>query len=101
MKGKFTLGADAAVSAGPVGRNLEAATDVKLKSEIYSYSRSRGLFAGVSLEGAALQIDDDANAAFYGRKDISAGEILSGRVENDSAAVKNLRKLLHDYTGTN
>jgi lipid-binding SYLF domain-containing protein len=54
VKGKFTLGADAAVAAGPVGRQAEAATDIQLKAEIYSYSRSRGLFAGISLEGAAL-----------------------------------------------
>lgn len=99
MKGKFTLGADAAVAAGPVGRNLEAATDVKLKSEIYAYSRSRGLFAGVSLEGAALQIDDETDAAFYGKKDIHAGDILAGRVRNDSAGVRELQKLLRDYAG--
>lgn len=97
MKGKFTLGGDAAVAAGPVGRSLEAATDVKLKAEIYSYSRSRGLFAGVSLEGAALQIDDEADAAFYGRQDIFAGDILSGKVGSDSHAVKELQKLLEEY----
>src|SRR4051794_2738120 len=66
MRGKFTLGADAAVAAGPVGRRAGAATDTELKAEIYSYSRSRGLFAGVSLEGSALQIDDAANASYYG-----------------------------------
>jgi len=66
LRGKFTLGADAAVAAGPVGRRAEAATDTSLKAEIYSYSRSRGLFAGVSLEGSALQVDDGANAAYYG-----------------------------------
>lgn len=97
MKGKFTLGADASVAAGPVGRNLEAATDVKLKSEIYSYSRSRGLFAGISLEGAALQIEDETNAAFYGKKNIRAADILMGKVQNDSAGVKELQKLLRDY----
>jgi lipid-binding SYLF domain-containing protein len=100
MKGKFTLGADAAVAAGPVGRSMEAATDVKLKSEIYSYSRNRGLFAGISLEGAALQIDDDANARFYASKDISAKDILSGKVHNDSAAVRDLRKMLLDYASS-
>jgi len=66
MRGKFTLGADAAVAAGPVGRRAGASTDTELKAEIYSYSRSRGLFAGVSLEGSALQVDDIANAAYYG-----------------------------------
>jgi lipid-binding SYLF domain-containing protein len=66
LRGTFTLGADAAIAAGPVGRRAGAATDVELKAEIYSYSRSRGLFAGVSLEGSALQIDDHANASYYG-----------------------------------
>ena len=66
LRGKFTLGADAAVAAGPVGRRAGAATDGELKAEIYSYSRTRGLFAGVSLEGSALQVDDLANAAYYG-----------------------------------
>jgi lipid-binding SYLF domain-containing protein len=66
LRGKFTLGADAAVAAGPVGRRAGAATDMELKAEIYTYSRSRGLFAGVSLEGSALQVDDAANAAYYG-----------------------------------
>lgn len=66
MRGKFTIGADASVAAGPVGRQASAATDITFKSEIYSYSRSRGLFAGVSLDGASLQIDNRANAAFYG-----------------------------------
>src|SRR5262245_38644959 len=66
LRGKFTLGADAAIAAGPVGRRAGAATDAELKAEIYTYSRSRGLFAGVSLEGSALQIDDAANVAYYG-----------------------------------
>jgi lipid-binding SYLF domain-containing protein len=61
---KLTLGGDVAVAAGPVGRSAAAATDAQLRAEIYSYSRSRGLFAGVSLEGAALLIDAPANEAF-------------------------------------
>ncbi len=64
-KGKLTLGADVAIAAGPVGRQAEADTDGKLRAEIYSYSRSRGLFAGLSLEGAGLVADNDATAAFY------------------------------------
>ncbi|MCE9567585.1 MAG: lipid-binding SYLF domain-containing protein [Planctomycetes bacterium] len=63
-KGKLTLGADAAVAAGPVGRMAAAATDAKLEAEIVSYSRSRGLFAGVSLDGAALHADANSNAMF-------------------------------------
>jgi lipid-binding SYLF domain-containing protein len=65
MRGKFTIGADAAVAAGPVGREASAATDVQLKAEILSYSRSRGLFAGVAIDGAAMQIDHRATAAYY------------------------------------
>jgi len=74
QKGKFTLGGDASVAAGPVGRHAEAGTDIKLESEIYSYSRSRGLFAGVALEGAALQIDHDSTWALYS---LSAYDILN------------------------
>jgi lipid-binding SYLF domain-containing protein len=65
MRGKFTLGADAAVAAGPIGRTASAGTDLELKAEIYSYSRSRGLFAGVALDGSALHIDHSANRRFY------------------------------------
>jgi lipid-binding SYLF domain-containing protein len=64
-KGKVTLGADIGIAAGPVGRQAEAGTDVQLKSEIYSYSRSRGLFAGLSLEGAALIVDHADTDAYY------------------------------------
>lgn len=64
-KGNLTLGADAAVAAGPLGRQAEAATDAQLRAEIYSYSRSRGLFAGFSVEGSGLQLDPQANATFY------------------------------------
>lgn len=89
MKGKFTVGADAAVAAGPVGRSASASTDAQLKAEIYSYSRSRGLFAGVSVEGAALQIDEDANAAFYGKEGVRAGEILKSEgIPSPPAAVR-------------
>lgn len=64
-KGKVTLGGDVAVAAGPVGRQAEAATDVQLKAEIYSYSRNRGLFAGLSLEGAAILIESRATEDYY------------------------------------
>lgn len=65
LNGKFTLGADAAAAAGPVGRQASAGTDGRLKAEIYSYSRSRGLFAGVSIDGSVIQIDKVANASYY------------------------------------
>jgi lipid-binding SYLF domain-containing protein len=67
MRGKFTLGADAAVAAGPVGRRAAAATDENLKAEIYSYSRSRGLFAGVSIDGSVLDVNEGSNADYYGQ----------------------------------
>ncbi len=98
MKGKFTLGVNASIAAGPVGRQAEAATDVQLKSEIYSYSRSKGLFAGLALEGAALQIDDDANTAFYGEPDLRAHDILSNKVAKTPPPVDKLKKLLNEYT---
>jgi len=66
MRGKFKIGADAAATAGPVGRRVEAATDAQLKAEIFSYSRSRGLFAGVALDGSVIQVDGPANTAYYG-----------------------------------
>ena len=79
QKGKLTLGADAAVAAGPVGRRTAAATDIEFKAEVYSYSRSRGLFAGVALEGSALRIDGKANAAYYGTVGISTEDAFAGR----------------------
>jgi lipid-binding SYLF domain-containing protein len=78
-KGKLTLGADVGVAAGPVGRQAEAGTDAQLKAEIYSYSRSRGLFAGVSLEGAGLVVDHDAAAAFYGLRGARPEDVPAAR----------------------
>ncbi len=66
LSGKFTIGADASASAGPVGRNASAATDARFRAEILSYSRSRGLFAGVSLDGSAIEMDPVASQAYYG-----------------------------------
>ena len=78
VNGKFTLGADAGVAAGPMGRNASTATDGELKAEIWSWSRARGLFAGVALDGAVLSIDDAANEAVYGR-DTTPRMIFEGR----------------------
>jgi len=85
LHGKFTLGADAAVAAGPIGRRGEAATDVELNAEIVSYSRSRGLFAGVSLEGAQLDIDHETDVNFYG-KEVNARDIQAGKVAMPASA---------------
>ena len=75
--GKLTLGGDANIAAGPVGRHTSAATDGRLKAEIYSYSRNRGLFAGISLEGAWLRMDQKANFAYYDSSQGTAAKILS------------------------
>jgi lipid-binding SYLF domain-containing protein len=74
--GKVTLGADASVAAGPVGRQSSAATDIGLTAQVYSYSRASGLFAGVALDGSALTIDNRSNELFYGRTGILASEII-------------------------
>jgi lipid-binding SYLF domain-containing protein len=100
-EGKITLGADAAVAAGPVGRRAEVSTDIELEAEIYSYSKSRGLFAGVSIEGSTIQIDEDANAHFYNRDYLSAHDVLFGEKRLDVPAVgRKLVKILTEYTST-
>jgi lipid-binding SYLF domain-containing protein len=100
-EGKITLGADAAVAAGPVGRRAEVSTDIEFQAEIYSYSKSRGLFAGVSVEGSAIQIDEDANANFYDRDYLSAHDILfGGKRLNVPAVAKKLKEILTEYTST-
>ena len=76
---KFKIGADVTVAAGPVGRQASANTDVRLDAEILSYSRSKGLFAGISLDGAVVQADHSGDKAMYG-PDVSHEEILSGKV---------------------
>ena len=97
VHGKFTLGADAAVAAGPVGRNATASTDGQLKAEIYSYSRSRGLFAGVALDGAVLSIDHDANEAVYG-PNTTPRAAFEGRVSQVSDAIVDFRDRLEEYS---
>jgi lipid-binding SYLF domain-containing protein len=86
MSSKVKLGADAAIAAGPVGRDAAAATDIVLKAEILSYSRSKGIFGGVSLEGSTLRSDDGANKALYGQ-DLSAKDIVRlGKVPAPASA---------------
>jgi lipid-binding SYLF domain-containing protein len=74
--GKLTLGANASVAAGPVGRHTAVATDITFEAEVYSYSRSRGLFAGVALEGAGVTMDRKANARFYGSTSMTPEKIF-------------------------
>ena len=90
--GDFTVGGDASAAAGPLGRSTSANTDYKLDAEIYSYSRSRGLFAGVSINGSNLAIDKTANANFYG-DDLTAKEIFNS-AESDKESVKTLKASL-------
>jgi lipid-binding SYLF domain-containing protein len=79
LDGEFSLGADASVAAGPVGRTASAGTNVELKAEVYSYSRSRGLFAGVSFEGAKLSVDEKASREFYQSPGLSARGIVDAK----------------------
>lgn len=96
-RGDVTLGGDASVAAGPVGRSASAATNARFDAEVYSYSRARGLFAGVSLEGAALGIDDRANAEFYGEPGISAYEILDRSSEDVPESGRRFMRMLERY----
>ena len=77
---KFTLGGDIAISAGPVGRHAEASADVFMQGEIYSYSRSKGLFGGVSLKGTIIATDSDANLVYYGHPYTSEEILMTKRV---------------------
>lgn len=97
VNGKFTLGADASVAAGPVGRTAQASTDGQLKAEIYSYSRARGLFAGVALDGAVLAIDHRANQAAYGRN-TTPRAIFEGRIGGAPASIVDFRDRLEEYS---
>jgi lipid-binding SYLF domain-containing protein len=85
MGNEFTIGGDAAAMAGPVGREAAAKTDALMNAQMLSYSRSRGLFAGVTLNGATLRSDDDDNAKLYGQP-VSHKEILLGKVRPPAAA---------------
>jgi lipid-binding SYLF domain-containing protein len=85
MKDKFTIGGDAAAMIGPLGRDAQAQTDALMRAEIVSWSRSRGVFAGVSLDGASLRADNDDNEALYGYR-VKQNEVLHGRVTPPESA---------------
>ena len=97
LSNNFTLGGDAAVAAGPVGRNSEAATDLSLRAGIISYSRSRGLFAGMALDGAILTQDNDSNTAYYGKYVTSRDILLNNAVSTQSSS-KELVQALNEYS---
>ena len=93
LKGKVKLGADASATAGPVGRNAEVGADVLLRSGVFAYSRSKGLFAGISLDGSVIAINDDANRKVYG-KDVTGEQILLGKGVGTNATVDPFMKTL-------
>lgn len=97
VNGKFTLGADAGVAAGPMGRNAAAATDGQMKAEIWSWSRARGLFAGVALDGTVLRIDHRANQRAYGA-DTTPRAIFEGRANRAPASLVEFRDRLEENT---
>jgi lipid-binding SYLF domain-containing protein len=96
LESKFTLGGDASVAAGPVGRTSSANTDLKMTAEILTYSRARGVFAGVALDGATLRPDEDANEELYGEK-VSNRDIVMGKVKKPLASDP-LRAQLNKYS---
>jgi lipid-binding SYLF domain-containing protein len=99
MKGKrLTLGADVAVAAGPVGREAQASTDGSLEAEIFSYSRSRGLFVGASLDGSMIDVDERANGAYYGRSGLTSDEIVDGINISVPTATEKLKAKLKEVS---
>ncbi len=98
--GKLTLGADASVAAGPVGRQGSAATDMTFDAEIYSYARTRGLFGGIALDGGVIAIDHSANANFYAKHGVTASEIFSGLAPAAPAAAQRFLERLAQTTRT-
>jgi lipid-binding SYLF domain-containing protein len=96
--GKVTLGANAAIAAGPVGRQTEVATDATFKAEVFSYSRNRGLFAGVAVEGAGLTMDRKSNAAYYGSSSITPEQIFAGSANSAPASANNFVQVLTAQT---
>lgn len=97
LKGKLKLGADASATAGPVGRKAEIGTDVLLRSAVFAYSRSKGLFAGVSLDGSVIRIDDSANSTIYG-KNVTGEQILLGNAVRTNSAVEPFEAALKKYS---
>jgi len=97
LSSKFTIGGDASATAGPVGRTASAATDAQLHAQLLTYSRARGLFAGVSLEGATLRPDDDANKDLYGKEHMSNKDIVTGTVDSPKSAAR-LMAVLNKYS---
>jgi lipid-binding SYLF domain-containing protein len=96
--GKLTLGGDASVAAGPLGRSASAATDQNFTAEVYSYSRNRGLFAGVSVDGSVIAIDSKANTKLYGKK-APATDIIAGQITTEADAANRFQRAILASTG--
>jgi lipid-binding SYLF domain-containing protein len=96
LENKFTLGVDASVAAGPVGRDAEGKTDWQMKSSVYSYSRSRGLFAGVAMDGMVINEEKDANTSYYGAGN-TADSVLFKKSAQASEKGKELIQALTQY----
>ncbi|HTU68133.1 MAG TPA: lipid-binding SYLF domain-containing protein [Steroidobacteraceae bacterium] len=97
--GKLTLGGDASVAAGPVGRSASAGTDQDFKAEVYSYSRNKGLFAGLSIDGSVIAIDSRSNNRLYGQS-ASASDIIARRVNTNVDAAKRFERAVAQSTAT-
>jgi lipid-binding SYLF domain-containing protein len=97
VRNQFKFGADAAVAAGPVGRDAQAATDLQLRAEILSYSRARGLFAGVTINGSTVRADQDANARFYGKR-LTGAQVVLENLAGTPAPVPDWQQALVKYT---
>jgi lipid-binding SYLF domain-containing protein len=98
LTSQFKLGADAGVAAGPIGREAQASTDWKMKNKILVYSRTKGLFAGIDLSGAAVKPDDDSTRGYYG-KPVTHTEVLSGKGpsnENSNLFLTDVREAFHE-----
>src|SRR5580700_2718313 len=98
--GKLTLGADASVATGPVGRQGSAATDMNFNAEIYSYARTRGLFGGIALDGSVISIDRSANASFYHKSGVTASEVFSGQAPAAPETAHRFLERLAEASGT-
>ncbi|OGD22193.1 MAG: hypothetical protein A2W03_00490 [Candidatus Aminicenantes bacterium RBG_16_63_16] len=96
-QGKFTLGGSASVAAGPVGRSAQASTDVKFEAEVYSYSKAKGIFVGISINGASLQMDKEANERFYQKFGIQVDDVLYKNPSGPKEA-QELKNVLDKYS---
>lgn len=101
LEGRFTLGGDAAIAVGPVGRQAQATTDLELEAEIFSYARARGFFAGLSLEGSVIQVESKDNAVFYGDENVSVDDVADGRLKRIPTEAIVFRQTITEHFDSN